>query len=740
MSINVFTPDGKLDDLDSANEPDFWVFHIEDEEDEREAIQDLLPDLQDAFRDALNETVKFATNSTSDASLGLIQAETAQEMFETEKFREPAESAVLLLLDYYMDEDKETTVFKERVDGVSTHELISAHFPETLKIVFTVGGEDEVREAEYDYLSKKILIRSGMEEIEFIKRIRRKWKSRFEPPFWKELYQYGQEGRESWHTPGHNFGSAFRRMKSLRDFHEAYGPTIFSTDQSVSVPSLGDLSETGHDSPLTQAQRRSSEVFGAEDTYYITNGTSTSNRVMLRALLKPDDVVIVDRNCHKSVHQAIAMAGALPLYLPPRFNNELGIWKPNKLSTIRSFIDAAGTSDVLNPRALILTTCTYEGALYPIREIAHSCEMNGMLFYADEAWAPYLYFHPEYRREDKYGDVRSYSAVEGGAHFAAQSTHKALAAFSQASMIHVSKRFREILEDEKNTEEWTWLGERFGVNGRGDYDKFRHVMNEELRYSHSTSPFYPILASLDAATTHMSLEGRQALGERIRWAKNLSENVGSDYTVGLEGIIQEDEGFGAYKKDPLKIVLKYNSLEGKRSFERELENRGIKLEKSTSRTVQFLVTMGTSRDNIESLQRAIRENGDALGEPEEPAFSRSDRIEKGVGSPVRMRPRRAVLEKTETIPIEEAEGRIASQMVTPFPPGIPVIVPGIRVNESMIRLVENAIDEGGLEAVHGIYHRGATTMIDVVSGIPDEQRQDRSLIAEIEKIRTSNHE
>ena len=161
------------------------------------------------------------------------------------------------------------------------------------------------------------------------------------------------------------------------------------------MESLGDLSSPEGHTPLSEAQKLTSEIFGTAQSRYVTNGTSTSNKAMLMTLLRPGETVLIDRNCHKSVHHAVVTSGAVPRYLPARWNARLGVWGPVALEDIRHALEAP-SSPTSKPRLLVLTTCTYEGVLYPVWEIARMCERAGVLFYADEAWAAYLNFHPYY--------------------------------------------------------------------------------------------------------------------------------------------------------------------------------------------------------------------------------------------------------------------------------------------------------------------------------------------------------
>ena len=133
------------------------------------------------------------------------------------------------------------------------------------------------------------------------------------PPFFSALLEYAHEAPYSWHTPGHNGGAAYTKSPVGRMFHQFFGENLLRTDLSVSVPELGSLQD--HTGPVRQAERHAAETFGADFTFFVTNGTSMANRVVYQGLVSRDDVVAVDRNCHKSVLQGVILTGAIPIYL-----------------------------------------------------------------------------------------------------------------------------------------------------------------------------------------------------------------------------------------------------------------------------------------------------------------------------------------------------------------------------------------------------------------------------------------
>ena len=623
-------------------------------------------------------------------------------------------------------------------------------FPAVPKVVLTHPGNPDVSLPARRWIKKEAAVFEFPERHH--ERLVHLFKSFWMPRFSTALRQYvNVKAGTNWHTPGHNGGRAFAHSPFLRGFHQAFGGTLFRTDLSVSVESLGDLSSPEARTPLSEAQRLTSEIFGTAQSCYVTNGTSTSNKAMLMTLLRPGEVVLIDRNCHKSVHHAVVTSGAVPRYLPARWNARLGVRGPVALEDVKKLLGpeasaASGRKESADaaprPRLLVLTTCTYEGVLYPVWEVARMCERAGVLFYADEAWAAYLNFHPFYTFGRGKGDTVRYNAVNEtcGAHFAVQSTHKTLAAFSQASMIHVSTRFKHLLEED-SAPQFRWLRRRFALHGRGSYEKFSHDLHEILRYWHSTSPHYPFLATLDVAGVQMRLEGMKLIDERIRWAaafrKRVAEECGREENECFAGL-EEIAGGGVdwraagYMKDPLKIVLMLRDAAACAAFRKALLKAHIQWEKSSATTILFLVAAGTVEEHFEYLFRVCRQYRELIGRPAGPKGSpKTDAAGRAVLDAVSgqavVLPHDAALCDGELVPIEESEGRIASQFLVPYPPGIPVFIPGLRISQAMIRLIQDVVAADGPDAVHGLFCRGghAPYLVEVLNH--DEEARVRHL-------------
>lgn len=695
--------------------------------------------LADAFRDFCAET--FNVDGPVDyPPMRLVAVESvgdlARKLFTSEGPRgvltEAGRTCCLFMV--------EDALVDSIIERLPLRDWLKLFFPAVPKVLMTTPGQAPVALVAHRWVRKEIEVFEHPDVHR--ERIVHLFKSFWMPRFSTALRQYVRvKAGTNWHTPGHNGGRAFSNSPFLRGFHDAFGDTIFRTDLSVSVEALGDLSSPEAHTPLSEAQKLTSEIFGTAMTRYVTNGTSTSNKAMLMTLLKPGETVLIDRNCHKSVHHAVVTSGAVPHYLPARWNQSLGVWGPVALDDIRKTLSAVEQKGegAAKPRLLVLTTCTYEGVLYPIWEIARMCERAGVLFYADEAWAAYLNFHPYYTFGRGTNDRVRYNAVNEtcGAHFAVQSTHKTLAAFSQASVIHVSTRFKKLLEEDVSPQ-FRWLRRRFSFNSRGSYEKFTHDLHEFLRYWHSTSPHYPFLAALDVAAVQMRMEGMKLIDERIRWVAAFRKRVADECSLpeqecfaGLNEIAGRgvDWREAGYMKDPLKIVLMLRSPAACATFKKALLKAHIQWEKSTSTTILFLVTAGTVEEHFEYLFRVCRQQKELIG-ISSAAHASSARgmvdpvIAAVSGQPVVL-PHDAALCDGELVPIEVSEGRIASQFLVPYPPGVPVFIPGLRITKEMVELVKNVIATEGVAAVHGIFCRGghAPYFVEVLNS--DEEKRVR---------------
>ncbi len=331
-------------------------------------------------------------------------------------------------------------------------------------------------------------------------------------PFFGALVDYAEEGNQLWTCPGHNGGVFYSRSPIGRVFMEHLGEAVFRDDLDNSVLDLGDL--LTHEGPALQAQKEAAQIFGAEKTYFVLNGTSTSNKVALAALVTDGDLVLFDRNNHKAAHHgALMISGGIPVYLPTERNAHGLIgpmrWEAFDETALRERIrthplvkDPEAWQKPRPFRVAVVEQCTYDGTIHSaemiVARIGHLCDY--ILF--DEAWAGFMKFHPLYAGRFAMG-LKDLGPDAPGI-IATQSTHKQLASFSQASQIHMKDRHIR------------------GQKRRVEHRRF----NESFMQHASTSPFYPLFASLDVGAQMMKGRSGEVLwDDTIRLGIELRKKI-----------------------------------------------------------------------------------------------------------------------------------------------------------------------------------------------------------------------
>lgn len=331
-------------------------------------------------------------------------------------------------------------------------------------------------------------------------------------PFFGALVDYAEEGNQLWTCPGHNGGVFYSRSPIGRVFMEHLGEAVFRDDLDNSVLDLGDL--LTHEGPALAAQKEAAKIFGAEKTYFVLNGTSTSNKVALSALVTDGDLVLFDRNNHKAAHHgALMISGGIPLYLPT-VRNAYGLIGPmdyaafdeqalrERIRTHPLVKDPEAWKKPRPFRVAVVEQCTYDGTIHSadmiLKAIGHLADY--ILF--DEAWAGFMKFHPLYAGRFAMG-LKDLGPDAPGI-IATQSTHKQLASFSQASQIHMKDRHIT------------------GQKRRVEHRRF----NESFMQHASTSPFYPLFASLDVGAQMMKGRSGEVLwDDTIRLGIELRKKI-----------------------------------------------------------------------------------------------------------------------------------------------------------------------------------------------------------------------
>jgi arginine decarboxylase len=312
-------------------------------------------------------------------------------------------------------------------------------------------------------------------------------------PFLRAMLAYDRDKEYSWAAPGHQGGIAFTKSTVGRVFFDFYGENLFRTDTGIERTALGSLLD--HSGPIGESERNTARVFGAHRSYSVLNGTSGSNRVVLNAVVGDGDIALCDRNCHKSIEQGLIQSGGIPVFYTPS-RNRYGIigpiapsqFAPDSIAQRIAAHPLAARAASRTPVYSVVTNSTYDGLCYHAKRVYEMLAPAIDHIHFDEAWYAYARFNPLYReRFAMCGDPQAHPA-DGPNLYATQSTHKLLAALSQASFLHVR-------------------------DGRNAIDHQR--FNESYCAQASTSPLYAIIASNDVATAMMDGRGGPTLTQEV---------------------------------------------------------------------------------------------------------------------------------------------------------------------------------------------------------------------------------
>lgn len=568
------------------------------------------------------------------------------------------------------------------------------------------------------------------------------------PPMFAALVAFARTYEYSWHTPGHTGGTGFLTSSAGRAFFEFFGESMFRSDLSISVGDLGSLLD--HSGPIGEGERYAAKVFGADRSYCVTNGSSTSNRVILMSSVTRNQVALCDRNCHKSVEHAMTLSGALPTYLMPT-RNALGIIgpiPPENLTPARlrlTIRENPLVTDKIDPTPVhaVVTNSTYDGLCYNVSRVEELLGESVDRLHFDEAWYAYARFNPLYKeRFGMHGEAATRDRNKPTV-FVTHSTHKLLAALSQASLIHVR-------------------------DGRRPVDHAR--FNEAFMMHASTSPNYAIIASNDVSAAMMDASGEKLTGASIREAIAFRQMIAkvnaeiSDQNGWFFNIWQPDtvrnrkggtvpfheadpeqlatdpscwtlapdakwHGFGNIEEgycmlDPIKVSVLTPGMTAMGDVMQVgipasvvtayLAGRGIIVEKTTDFTILFLFSLGVTKGKWGTLVNALldfrrdydrdtplaevlpalvqqhgnRYAGMGLRGLCDRMFTAMNELRTtrlmGEGFSVLPHPEMSpvdayeclVRNEVERVTLDKLEGRTLATGIVPYPPGIPLMMPG----------------------------------------------------------------
>lgn len=496
---------------------------------------------------------------------------------------------------------------------------------------------------------------------------------RYETPFFSALRQYSLKPTGVFHALPISRGKSIANSVWMSDLAEFYGTKVLQAETSATTGGLDSLLQPV--GTIKHAQELAARAFGARRTYFVTNGTSTANKVVMQALMKPGDIVLLSHDCHKSHPYAVILAGALPVYLGAYPLSEYSMYGGVPLAEIKKqllALRAAGKLDRV--KLLLLTNITFDGITYdPLRIMEEVLAIKpDMVFLWDEAWFAYGRFAPTLRQrtamdasqrlerrlaspeyQAEYAAWRDAFDPESASDdevlqtrlrpdpararvrvYATQSTHKTLTSLRQGSMIHVADQDFEA--------------------------KVSEVFDEAYLTHTSTSPNYQIVASLDAGRRQVELEGYEMVRRSVQLAMTLRERIRSDESLnryfrilgpremipashrasGLDAYFDSEKGWMPLEEawggdefvlDPTRVTLEVGrtGLDGDQFKQLLMNDHNIQINKTSRNTVLFLVHIGMSRGAIAHLVTVLTKIADDLDDKLRHASATERKLHEG---------------------------------------------------------------------------------------------------------------
>lgn len=462
--------------------------------------------------------------------------------------------------------------------------------------------------------------------------------SQHNAPIYEAIKAYKSDRIVRFDVPGHKGG---RGNKELTDF---LGENCLKVD----VNSMKPLDNLSHPvSVIKDAENLAAEAFGAEHSFFIVNGTSAAVQAMIMSVCKAGDKIIMPRNCHKSAINALIICGAIPVYINPGVDKNLGISLGMSVEDIKDAI--LKNKDA---KAIFVNNPTYYGICSNLEEIVKIAHENNMLVLVDEAHGTHFYF----------GESMPISAMKAGADMAAVSVHKTGGSLTQSSILLCGKRINS--------------------------DYVRQIIN----LTQTTSASYLLLVSLDLARKNLSLNGKEIFKKTesiANYAREEINKLGGYNAFGKELI----NGDTVYDFDTTKLSIHTRDigLAGIEVYDILRDEYGIQIEFGDIGNILAIISAGDRMLEIERLISALSEIK-RLYSKDKVGMLESEYITPEVV----LSPREAFYSEKRSIPIEKSLGQISSESVMSYPPGIPILSPGERITKDVLDYIFYAKEKGSL--------------------------------------------
>jgi arginine/lysine/ornithine decarboxylase len=485
-------------------------------------------------------------------------------------------------------------------------------------------------------------------------------------PLVEALQQCSRDAHAAFYAPGHKRGQGISAVLA-----ECLGADVFQADLPE-LPELDNLfAPTG---AIATAQALAADAFGAEQTWFLVNGSTCGLVAGILATCRPGDKIVLPRNVHQSIISGLILAGAMPIFVVPAYDPlwdlPLGVTPEAVAQALHQHPDA---------KAVLIVSPTYHGICADVAAIAQRVHEYGIPLLVDEAHGPHFAFHPDL----------PLPALKAGADFVVQSTHKVLSAMTQASMLHVQ-------------------------GSRVDRDR----ITQSLQLLQSTSPSYLLLASLDAARQQMAVQGEALMTQTLKLSRLAQRTLQSIAKLGVLEFDKPSPGFTALDATRLTLNIANLGVSGFVIDDWLRQQRGVIAEYPSLRHLTFILSLGNTRQDIQLLIDACQDLTTFSQSSQGLILRRlqclSRQWQQFGTSKLVMTPRQAFDAQTQVLPVEAAIAQISAELICPYPPGIPVLLPGERITSAAIGYLQQVIAAGGL--VTGCHDPNLQT-IRVVSSI-----------------------
>lgn len=460
-------------------------------------------------------------------------------------------------------------------------------------------------------------------------------------PLCQALFANAQQAQAAFHTPGHKRGRGLPAV-----LLEQLGATLGQRD----LPELPDLDNLfAPESVIQEAQTLAAELFGAEQTWFLTNGSTCGILAAILATCGPGDHIIVPRNSHTSVISGLILSGAMPIFVQPAFDPVLNLVHCLAPAAIQQALEQFPEA-----KAVLVVYPTYEGVCGDIATIATLVHGYDIPLLVDEAHGPHFGFHPDLPQ----------SALAAGADLSVQSTHKMLGALTQAAMLHVQGPLLE-----------------------------RPRISQALQLVQSTSPNYLLLASLDAARQQMALQGQFLMEEVLSLALRARSQLQDIADYPVWAYLRTTPGCIALDQTRLNFPAYLCGRQGYDLDQTLIETYGVTAELVTPDHLTFLISLGNTRSDIDQLTRSLHQLVQASPVANQ-ELSLNDLEQPPLSVPA-ISPRDAYWRPCAEIPFLDAVGCISAECICPYPPGIPILLPGEYIQAPDLKILSHIKNCGG---------------------------------------------